>query len=184
MRSDVFAKAMGTPSNHGATGSDSAVDREYCTRSVSGPERSQEEEQVGDLVDPGRALERIFFQQLGVAGRVAQRVLRKLAQHVVDARRIDGSGVHPDHADVVIEAATAQCPGHRHDRGIAGSTRNILRIADLAAIADVVEDYASAARLHARVNETDHVRIAKSLERPALPPLFRPDVEDRSTGDD
>ncbi len=64
------------------------------------------------------------------------------------------------------------------------SAGHVAGVADLSAVADVVQDHAAAARLHARIDEPDHASaIAEALEGPALAPLVGVDVEDRPAGD-
>src|SRR5262249_43916292 len=100
-----------------------------------------------------------------------------LAQHVVDARRIYWARVHPDNTDVVVEADAPQRSGHSHNGRVAGGTLDVVGVADLSAVTDIVEDYATPARLHPRIDQTDHVRIAEALEGPSVTPLLRSDIE-------
>src|ERR1700752_5080319 len=96
---------------------------------------------------------------------------------------MDRSGVSSDDPNIVLQAASSERTCHRHDRRISGSSFDVLRIADLAAIADIIENDAAAVRLHARIDQTDHVGVTEALERPACAPLFRGDVEDGAAWD-
>src|SRR6185312_8795790 len=70
----------------------------------------------------------------------------------------------------------------RHQARVPHGTGDVARIADFAAIADVVDDDAAASGLHARIVEPRQVYVAEDLQLPSRAPLFRIDVEERAGG--
>src|SRR5690606_29950036 len=93
-----------------------------------------------------------------------------------DAVRRDGARVDADDADIVFKAAPAHrlCEGHQ--RRVAGGAGDIAEVVILAAAADIVEDNAVAALLHAGIEQPGHIDIAHDLDFPARPPVIGADL--------